>query len=107
LEFISFAIPDRGVPVHAPQPNSIVPRLVEKLDSGHRVLIHCRQGIGRSSMIGAAVLTAMGEEADPAFAKIARARGRAVPDTEEQKAWVRQFAGQVHASHQTARRVRA
>ena len=50
------------------------------------MLIHCRQGIGRSSLLAAAVLEA--SSLDEAWRRIAEARGRSVPDTPEQRAWL-------------------
>ncbi len=54
--------------------------------------VHCRQGIGRSSLVAACVLVTLGESPQSAFEHIERARGRSVPDTAEQKEWVISFA---------------
>jgi protein-tyrosine phosphatase len=54
--------------------------------------VHCRQGIGRSSLVAACVLVISGESPQSAFEHIERARGRSVPDTAEQKEWVTSFA---------------
>jgi protein-tyrosine phosphatase len=50
--------------------------------------IHCRAGIGRSSVIAATILRLGGMEGEAAFDAIERARGLAVPDTEAQRDWL-------------------
>jgi protein-tyrosine phosphatase len=92
IAFESFPIADRSVPRSAEMMLELANRIQSLLASGNGVLIHCRVGIGRSALIAAVVLVRSGIDADEAFARIARARGTAVPDTEEQREWVRQFA---------------
>ena len=48
-------------------------------------MIHCRAGIGRSSLLAAAVLRVEGRTADEAWQRITEARGLPVPDTDEQR----------------------
>jgi protein-tyrosine phosphatase len=92
LRYISLPIPDRGVPSSRPTFIETVDDIRDDLDSGGSVLIHCRQGIGRSSLIAASVLADTGETPDAAFASVQQSRGRTVLDTEEQRNWVRSFA---------------
>ena len=47
-------------------------------------------------MMAALILVTCGVEVDHAFQNIAEARGRPVPDTEEQHAWVAQYAAGLH-----------
>lgn len=101
LQFTSLPIFDRGVPASATEFQHIIEEFCTGLDAGESILVHCRQGIGRASMIAAAVLTRLGESADAAFARIQRARGRPVPDTEEQRNWVRQFAAHSSGAQRT------
>jgi protein-tyrosine phosphatase len=70
------------------------------------VLVHCRQGIGRAALIAASVLAENGESPDAAFARIQQARGRPVPDTEEQRNWVRRFAASTTSAQPTRRAYR-
>lgn len=93
IEFLSFPIRDRGVPTSTAATRALVDRLVSKLQAGSTVAIHCRAGIGRSSLIAACVLQKLGVEPDKAFGIIGRARGIAVPDTAEQREWLAVFAG--------------
>ena len=88
IEFHSFPIPDYGVPRSRGGMLDLVKDLEKVLESGRNVGVHCRQGIGRSSLVVAALLGASGEDADEAFRRIERARGRPVPDTAEQREWV-------------------
>jgi len=100
VEFISLAIPDRGVPQTVSLLDRLLSRLVSELDSGRSIVIHCRQGIGRASLIAALAMITLGEDTDRAFSRIEQARGRPVPDTEEQREWVRQFARRHHVTQQ-------
>jgi protein-tyrosine phosphatase len=56
IEFISFPVPDRGVPSSVQKTAQLVHRVVELLRSGASVAIHCRAGIGRSGLVAACVL---------------------------------------------------
>ncbi len=55
------------------------------MTEGKHIAIHCRIGIGRSAMIAAATLVALGEAIERAFALVQEARGYEVPDTSEQR----------------------
>jgi protein tyrosine/serine phosphatase len=92
LSFISFPIADYSVPTSKKVTRQLVIELKEQLLRGNVVGIHCRQGIGRSSLVAACVLVTSGESPGTAFQQIQRARGRAVPDTDEQTRWVSSFA---------------
>ena len=58
------------------------------LSRGQNVVVHCRMGIGRSSLVAAGLLMAEGMASAEAWAAVATARGMQVPDTEQQKAWL-------------------
>jgi protein-tyrosine phosphatase len=87
LEYISFPIQDRGVP-EATMFRELVRKLRAALEGGSHVVIHCRMGIGRSSLVAAGVLVAEGTEGPAAWAAISDARGLPVPDTEAQRDWL-------------------
>jgi protein-tyrosine phosphatase len=90
IEFISFPIPDRGVP--EAQPTLEMARsIADGIASGRSIAVHCRAGIGRSSIIAACAMICSGIEAGEAIALIKAARGVIVPDTEEQRDWVVAF----------------
>jgi protein-tyrosine phosphatase len=92
IEFISFPIPDREVPTSRQAMIDLAHKLETALASGKGVGLHCRQGIGRSSLIAACVLIASGKNPAEVFEGISKARGRSVPDTVEQKEWVKTMA---------------
>ncbi|MFK0192061.1 tyrosine protein phosphatase [Kitasatospora sp. NPDC090308] len=92
LRFTAVPIPDRTVPVLA-EVRPVIDELARRLDAGGHLAVHCRAGIGRSSLLAAAVLVRCGTEPDDAWARIARARGLPVPDTAEQRAWTDQLTG--------------
>lgn len=93
LEFHGLPIPDRGVPASRKAWRHLIGQIEQALAAGKSVAAHCRQGIGRASMIVASVLVDTGESAADAFRKIEEARGRPVPDTAEQRDWVASLAG--------------
>jgi protein-tyrosine phosphatase len=88
LRFIRFPIADRGVPNNKQFAEHLAGDLTTELRTGRQVVIHCRAGIGRSALIAACVLSALGVPLENAWDEISRARGVAVPDTDEQREWV-------------------
>jgi protein-tyrosine phosphatase len=98
IEFISFPIADRDVPRSTAETERIVRDLSEELFNGKGVAIHCRAGIGRSSLIAACVLVLNGYQANSALDAISKARGLEVPDTEAQRLWVSTFQANVDRS---------
>ena len=94
LTFIKFPIADYSVPTSTIELRRLVSNLEQSLTRGNIVGIHCRQGIGRSSLVAACVLVTSGESASTAFQHISSARGRSVPDTSEQRNWVTAFANE-------------
>ena len=93
IEFVSFPIEDRGVPRVAPT-EELQACIADLLAEGKTVAVHCRSGIGRSTIVVAPVLAIAGVPLDVAFRRIEEARGLSVPDTPEQKAWVETFVKQ-------------
>ncbi|MDP2708210.1 MAG: hypothetical protein Q8O70_12020, partial [Burkholderiales bacterium] len=67
------------------------------LAEGKNLAIHCRQGIGRSALLAACLLIMTGVDPDTAFQRLSAARGCAVPETAEQREWVRKFAQELPA----------
>ncbi len=92
VRFVSLPIEDRGVPSSWEDAARAVERVGQMLRQGKNVVIHCRQGIGRSGMITAAVLVKSGFSPDDALSLISDARGVSVPETPEQREWIRKFS---------------
>jgi protein-tyrosine phosphatase len=85
IEFLSFPIPDRGVPNDVDRAMHFATEIAEKSNA---VAIHCRAGIGRSSIVAAAMLIAKGIAPAAALSAIENARGLPIPDTDAQRNWV-------------------
>ena len=92
LKYISFSIADYSVPRSKIPMQQLAAELNDQLSRGARIGVHCRQSIGRSSLVAACVLVTSGESAKSAFEHIELARRAPVPDTTEQKEWVISFA---------------
>jgi protein-tyrosine phosphatase len=91
VEYTSFPIPDRGVPSSASRLASLIAAISRALMAGKNVALHCRQGLGRSGLIAAAVLVASGLDPERAIETISLARGQAIPETPEQRAWIQEL----------------
>jgi protein-tyrosine phosphatase len=91
IEFVSFPIPDRGVPASGRDVGVLCGLACTRLTAGKAVAVHCRAGIGRSALVAACILTRFGYDASEAFTMIASSRGVAVPDTDGQRQWVMSF----------------
>jgi protein-tyrosine phosphatase len=84
ISFVAFPIVDLGVPVAA-RLQELAAQLADQVRAGRYVAAHCFAGIGRSSVIVAATLIALGTPARQAMELIGAARGLAVPETAAQR----------------------
>lgn len=98
MVFGACPIQDRGVPVSISGFLQTLREVETVLQQGKNVVVHCRQGIGRSALIAAGLLILEGLGASEALARVQRARGIPVPETSEQKDWLTRFANQVAAT---------
>jgi protein-tyrosine phosphatase len=81
-----FHVPDRAAAV------LLATDLRARLAAGASVVVHCYGGVGRSSTLAAVVLVLEGLTPAVAWDRIAAARGRPVPETAEQRAFVNGLA---------------
>lgn len=88
ISFLSFPIKDRDIPPKGMAVRNLINTLHNSVKAGHSVVIHCRMGIGRSSIIAAAVMKKLGFKKDILFDHISKLRGLTVPDTRAQVQWV-------------------
>lgn len=95
IDFISHPVPDRGVPADSEQFLSLIIELRDRVVGGTGVVAHCWGGVGRSGLLTAAVLTAMGSSPTAAFREVSIARGATVPEVSVQGAWLTQHRSQV------------
>lgn len=104
MEFLRFPIADRDVPESFAASRKFFETLEKLLNQGRHVGVHCRQGIGRSSLIAATLLILGGVSRDQAWERIEASRGCPVPDTPAQKDWVNRFAQSAMAEKTSVRR---
>jgi protein-tyrosine phosphatase len=97
LNFVPIPIEDRSVPDSFSEFRGLIRSLTELLRNGKAVAVHCRAGIGRSSLIAASLLIQNGFTAESAFRAVEEARGCPVPDTPEQRQWVERHSSQFNS----------
>jgi protein-tyrosine phosphatase len=88
LAFLNFPIPDTCVPANLTQFRPFAASLASRLQQGERIGVHCRGSIGRATVTAACTLIHLGWNPAAALAAVEATRGCAVPDTEEQRAWI-------------------
>lgn len=93
MEFISFPIPDHGVPASLREAMALARLIALRIGEDKAVAVHCQAGIGRSSLIAACALVCLGTSPSAAFEMIEKARGVRVPETDAQRDWVAAFQG--------------
>jgi protein-tyrosine phosphatase len=102
MTFLSFPIPDRQVPHSDEELTNELQLLEIELDEGRNVVLHCRQGIGRTGLVAACLLLTKGMDTETAIARLSAARGVSIPETPEQRTWIDHYAGVFSASITTA-----
>lgn len=99
MKFNLLPIPDRQVPGSDSKMLEVLERLSFDLRAGKNLLIHCRQGIGRSGLIAAGLLVRKGMSPGAAIDAVSAARGVPVPETEEQRDWIDRYAAVLTVSN--------
>jgi protein-tyrosine phosphatase len=89
IEYFNFPIADRNIPKLNTGFDNFVSQLRGKISAGRHMVIHCRMGIGRSTIIAGCLLIKPGYKTDDIIAHISKIRGMRVPDTNEQIAWLK------------------
>jgi protein-tyrosine phosphatase len=92
MRFLSLPIPDRQVPRADSEVRTTVEKLDADLSAGKNVIIHCRQGIGRTGLVAACLLITKGLSPGAAIDSLSAARGLPIPETSEQRQWVDRYA---------------
>lgn len=98
MQFASFAIPDRQVPGSEAKVGEVLEEMASALWAGKNVLVHCRQGIGRSGLVAACLLVKKGMSPGAAIESVSSVRGVPVPETPEQRDWIDHYAAALAAS---------
>ena len=92
MKFLSLPIPDRQIPQSESQIAGTLEQLDADLSAGKNVVIHCRQGVGRSGLLAACLLVTKGISSGAAVDVLSAARGVPIPETPEQRSWIDHFA---------------
>jgi protein-tyrosine phosphatase len=92
MKFASLPIPDRQVPNSESEVSATLDRLEADLSAGKNVVIHCRQGIGRTGLVAACLLVTKGLTSEAAVKTLSATRGNPVPETSEQRRWIDHYA---------------
>ena len=90
LDYFAFPVPDRGLP-EMRRALELTAELKTLLSIGSSIAVHCRMGIGRSSMLCGAIMVTCGSKPEVAWKMLAAARQISVPDTDEQRQWLHRF----------------
>ncbi|HVT12762.1 MAG TPA: protein-tyrosine phosphatase family protein [Fimbriimonadaceae bacterium] len=98
IAFDAFPIPDRSVPDSEQAADRFIGQIAAAVLNGQRIAVHCRMGIGRSGLLTASTLVALGCDPSEAFLRVSVARGVDVPDTREQYEWVQRFAVRIRST---------
>jgi protein-tyrosine phosphatase len=88
LNFISYPILDRGIPSDTSTFFNFLEAIHGDLQRGKNVLVHCRQGIGRTGLVAASLLVQDGMKPESAIQEVSRVRGIHIPETPEQENWI-------------------
>jgi protein-tyrosine phosphatase len=92
ITFLCFPIEDLQLPESFLAIKKLAEMLQNTLSEAQKVIIHCRAGIGRATILASCVLIVSGFSAQKALNTIGQARGVTVPDTQAQKAWIEKFS---------------
>ena len=95
MRFISYPIPDRGVPASSTSAFKMLDALHDELQQGKNVLVHCRQGVGRAGLVAASLLVLDGADPQAAIEEVSNARGIRVPETADQERWIHRLPARV------------
>lgn len=92
FDFIKFPIENHQVPDSYLKTKELVNSLIDKINQNNKILMHCRGGIGRVSIISASILSILQNvSVKQSFENISKIRGLDVPDTDEQIIWTENF----------------
>lgn len=91
IRFLSLPICDHSVPDSPLELASLVREVHANLIDGKAAAIHCYAGIGRTGIVAACVLNELKVPVETMFDLLRVSRGYDMPESEEQKNWVKQF----------------
>ncbi len=92
IEFRRFPITDHGIPDSVDTFLELICQLHDASAKDRGIVAHCFAGIGRSTLVAASLLVRAGADLDEVLRRISDARGLEVPDTTDQRDWLRSLA---------------
>ncbi len=103
MKSLWFPIPDFGTPSSMTGLMNLIENILVALEGGRTTVVHCRAGLGRTGLVVASCLVALGYTPEEAFAQVRTSRPGSV-ETLEQETYVHQFAEAWNHSVHTFRR---
>lgn len=91
MQYLNLPIKDRGVPDDVGVFIQLISSIDQGLKEGKKIVVHCRMGIGRTSMVTAGVLLKNGSQAESVFEFLSEKRTLMVPDIQEQVEWIKEL----------------
>lgn len=88
IEYLNFPIEDHHVPDDREAATEFINSLKGELDEGKNIAIHCRGGVGRTGTLAGALMLACSLDPEEIFETLHKARGKPMPATDAQRAWV-------------------
>jgi len=99
MGFLSLPIRDRQVPDSERNLATALEKLDRELASGRNVVLHCRQGVGRTGLVAACLFLTKGLDPQAAVQRLSKARGVPIPETREQRQWIDHYAATLASAH--------
>jgi protein-tyrosine phosphatase len=99
MKFFSLPIEDRQVPNSESEVSAALDGIDRDLSGGKNVVVHCRQGIGRTGLVAGCLLVTKGLTPERAVEALSVARGNEVPETVEQRRWIDHYAAVFAGTH--------
>lgn len=93
MTVLRLPIRDGGVLPEVAPVRQLVATIERAASAGTNVVIHCRGGLGRAGTIGGCYLKHVGLGDAEVFAALRRRHKTSCPETEQQRAFIRAFAG--------------
>ena len=97
MDFRPLPVTDMGVPADMPAFVESLEEIAARVRAGEHVAVHCYASRGRSGIISSLLLALCGWEIGEALDQLSAVRGYRVPETAEQRAWVRRAAERIHS----------
>ena len=91
VKSIWFPIKDRSIPISINKFIDLIKNIIEEVEKGQIIVIHCKAGLGRTGMVTACCLVALGYSPNDATKTVRKTRQYTI-ETTEQEEFIFQFA---------------